>query len=645
MKKYNEWKKTFAFTFALAIAGNSMPVFAGTSVYAEEAVEEPTETSSETEVLIDSGTCGELASYELDANGVLSVSGEGAVTDGAFKADTFAYADKVQELRIADTITALGAEAFAGLSALEFVTLPADLTTIGDGAFRDCTMFEVIDMPRGVTYIGEDAFKGCTELHTMYLYTDPENLTWLDAGSDDFRPDKETYVVVNVRNKEKYENTFSTHNVTFVSYLDDGACGEHAEFYLGHDGSLYIEGTGEVDASCFTKENFPHWDEVEQVYFGGGITGIGEDAFVGFTSIKLVSMPESMTSVGKGAFRGCTSMLTLYLDADPAEFSWEDFDPSSMILPGDDKEIGITVLKDDYEPYLERFSAPNITVMYMLDQGSFENGPYYAAYSSHELSFAGYDIIPADSFSGYAFADEIETICIFSDIIGIGANAFSGFQSLKKVEMHTTDFTEIGEGAFSDCTALTTFQVPETLTSIGANAFAGCTSLTDFDLPCDPETLTIGENAFSKETVFHVDPSALEQYQARFPDLQFAGDLSASEDTADPLPDDTLTQWALVDYEKKNGIAVNAEITARTDDAYEITLTNADGVIVDVYSVDPRTAVGVNQTNAEINLPQTGVTSPGALAAAAGAFAAITVGAAVMLGSGVFRRRKENSEP
>ena len=69
MKKYNEWKKTFAFTFALAIAGNSMPVFAGTSVYAEEAVEEPTETSSETEVLIDSGTCGELASYELDANG------------------------------------------------------------------------------------------------------------------------------------------------------------------------------------------------------------------------------------------------------------------------------------------------------------------------------------------------------------------------------------------------------------------------------------------------------------------------------------------------------------------------------------------------------------------------------------------------
>ncbi len=68
-------------------------------------------------------------------------------------------------------------------------------------------------------------------------------------------------------------------------------------------------------------------------------------------------------------------------------------------------------------------------------------------------------------------------------------------------------------------------------------------------------------------------------------------------------------------------------------------------MIVDVYSVDPRTAVGVSQTNAEINLPQTGVTSPGGFAAASGAFVLTSIGAAVMLGSGVFRRRKGDSEP
>ena len=54
--------------------------------------------------------------------------------------------------------------------------------------------------------------------------------------------------------------------------------------------------------------------------------------------------------------------------------------------------------------------------------------------------------------------------------------------------------TEIGWGAFQNCTGLQQVTLPKGLTAIKMRAFAGCTSLTEIDLP--DSVSEIGQEAF-----------------------------------------------------------------------------------------------------------------------------------------------------
>ena len=65
--------------------------------------------------------------------------------------------------------------------------------------------------------------------------------------------------------------------------------------------------------------------------------------------------------------------------------------------------------------------------------------------------------------------------------------------------------------------------------------------------------------------------------------------------------------WAITDYESKTGITPSsADFIENADGNYEITLTDENGTILDIYTVDPATADGTNQLGEEVNLPQTG---------------------------------------
>ena len=56
--------------------------------------------------------------------------------------------------------------------------------------------------------------------------------------------------------------------------------------------------------------------------------------------------------------------------------------------------------------------------------------------------------------------------------------------------------TEIGAGAFEDCTALTSVDIPESVKYIGDRAFRGCTGLEAVKIPRNTDLFSIGESAF-----------------------------------------------------------------------------------------------------------------------------------------------------
>lgn len=88
------------------------------------------------------------------------------------------------------------------------------------------------------------------------------------------------------------------------------------------------------------------------------------------------------------------------------------------------------------------------------------------------------------------------------------------------------------------------------------------------------------------------------------------------EDTATTEPTTTnyknITQedfkdWAMKDYATKTGNApAKAALLETADGNYAITLTDEDGEVLDVYTVNPETATGTNQANEVVSLPQTG---------------------------------------
>ena len=108
------------------------------------------------------------------------------------------------------------------------------------------------------------------------------------------------------------------------------------------------------------------------------------------------------------------------------------------------------------------------------------------------------------------------------------------------------------------------------------------------------------------------------------------------------IADDDLCSWAINDYQKKTGVTpANAEITARSENAYEITLTDLNGNVLDVYIVDPKTGTGTDSSNVEVNLPQTGNNSMTNWLLCVGAAMFMAFGFGAVKASGVLKRKED----
>lgn len=109
-------------------------------------------------------TVGESATWNLDNNGVLTISGTGEIsnTSGFSSAP---LRDTIQKVVIEEGITSIPENGFSGISSLKEAVLPNTMKTIGKRAFSGIRGLEALYVPSGVTSIGEDV------LWTGYTWT------------------------------------------------------------------------------------------------------------------------------------------------------------------------------------------------------------------------------------------------------------------------------------------------------------------------------------------------------------------------------------------------------------------------------------------------------------------------------------------
>ena len=115
-----------------------------------------------------SGTCGENLTWTLSDDGVLTISGSGAMTDYGPNSEGYdvltpwdAYISDVKSIVISSGVTSIGSRAFAGCG-ITSIVIPDSVKTIGKSAFADCTGVTSADLGKGVTAIGKGAFAGCS---------------------------------------------------------------------------------------------------------------------------------------------------------------------------------------------------------------------------------------------------------------------------------------------------------------------------------------------------------------------------------------------------------------------------------------------------------------------------------------------------
>lgn len=225
----------------------------------DEAAEEFTITEN----VIEEGTCGDNLTWVLDADGVLTISGTGDMTnyynpstDNSNLSPWYSHKDDITALVLNDGITSIGNHAFYGCYKLAEVTFPESLTVIGLDAFHGCTGMTGITFPESLTTIDAGAFSGCTGM-TGGL-TIPAAVT--SIGFEAF------------------------YNCT------------------GLDGKLIIE----AGSKTIGEGAFQNCYKLTGLELGSGITRIEDGAFGGCRSMTGdLTIPDSVTRVGDAAFGGC----------------------------------------------------------------------------------------------------------------------------------------------------------------------------------------------------------------------------------------------------------------------------------------------------------------------------------------------------
>ena len=287
-------------------------------------------------------------------------------------------------------------------------------------------------------------------------------------------------------------------------------------------------------------------------------TAIGASVFSGFTHIKNIILPDTVTKIKERAFRNCTSLE--YITAQGVtQLGQESFYNCSNIkefIGNNVTEIGNYAFKSSSIPYI---NFKNVTY---IGESSFQGCTGIQSIASDTLTSIGetafqgssirYVELPLIAFVGenaFEKCRNLETI-IVPNATHIRQYAFSECTSLK--EINAEKVTSVAMNGFYNCINLNTAKLP-VLKYVNSHSFYNCNALKDFNSPYIDK---IYENAFENCTSLE---NVNYQYLTHLSDYAFKG-CTALENVNLPTLQ-TLGKDAFSGCRLLNELWINGDVT------------------------------------------------------------------------------------
>ncbi len=337
---------------------------------------------------------------------------------------------RLESITLPEGLTSIGAQAFADGYSLNSISLPSTLLSIGDGAFSDCPALESISLPTSLKSIGDNAFANCTALTSIELPYSVNNM-----GS---------YVF-----SDCVKLTDATMPASLV-YVPDGT------FY-----------------GCTRLSN---------VTLGTQITTIGNSAFENCYNLGSIYIPDFVTTIGDRAFYLKDWRTIKFIDASSSDsYTVTFYDEDGNRIGG---SHGVNINDDITGEASPGYAA--IPSQFEI-KGSYGSSGRVDFYPGAHYSVNGY----LTSLPTLDITPKLEYVKMGSAVTTIGANAFNGQCSLRKLELNDK-LSSIGASAFYGCQSLETLTIPTSVSSIGSQAFGCNITLSSINIEDSEDTLTGG---------------------------------------------------------------------------------------------------------------------------------------------------------
>ena len=267
-----------------------------------------------------SGTTSTGLSWALDTGtGVFEIGGVGEIpqyngdTQSTGRAPWFFYRDSIQQVIIANGVTAIGTNTFNNCVNLTYVSIPNTVATIG-AAFSNCTSLESIVIPDSVTSLS-GTFYGCTNLSSVELSNSLEQI----GSQSTFRDCTSLKQIILPESLREIGNYSFQDCTSLESIVIPGAVESIGGRAFSGCTNLKSVKIGSLNDNYTNTEiaivdyAFSGCSGLTDLILGSSVKSIdGRYAFYGCSDLKNVYLTKSTTFLAFYTFFGCSSLTDVY---------------------------------------------------------------------------------------------------------------------------------------------------------------------------------------------------------------------------------------------------------------------------------------------------------------------------------------------